>query len=103
MMRTKKTVILSVVMIALLFPFCEKDESSLDIWIKGLWIGNHSDSLCFSTFLYINNGLPYDYNFHEDSLRIFPTWSSNLSDWRSYKIVVDKQKDELYLYDFLKL
>ena len=89
---------------ALLFiSDCEKNEDKLSTndWIKGLWASSENDSLCFSTFLIINNGIPFDYNFDENRLNLFPIHSSNSNDWRHYYYELDRGKNVLMLYGLL--
>jgi len=92
--------VIIILLIAILIMLnCEKneDEISTNVWIKGLWTSSENDSLCFSTFLIINNSLPFDYNFDEDTMSLFPIQSSNLNDWRHYYYELDRNKNILIL------
>ena len=91
--------------IILLIGLLSCDDDSInynyDHWLKGLWVSETSDSLCFSTFLFINNSHPYDYNIINDSLAIHPLWSSNNREYWSYKIDIYKSSDEICISSFL--
>ncbi len=96
---------LKIILISIFFGMiifsCGKDKDvELDAWIKGLWVSETSDSLCFGSFLIINDSPPYIYEINMDSLAIIPSWSSNLNDRKSYKIETDKINDELQLNNF---
>ena len=82
---------------------CERDvnEDNIDSWIKGLWVNNEGDSLCFDSWLIINNSLPYYYSISVDSLYIIPAHSSSHFAGRSYSIDVSNSPDELRIFNFL--
>jgi hypothetical protein len=87
----------------LLFSSCEKEvnHSNIDKWIKGLWVNDEGDSLCFDSWLIINNSLPYDYLISLDSLYTHRSWSSSLFDGITYSIEVSDSPDELRIFNFL--
>jgi hypothetical protein len=95
-----KKIIVGFTIILFIFSCDNDNNNNLDNWIKGLWISEKQDSLCFSTFLYINNGPPFEFKIVNDSLKIFPTWSSNLNDWSSYKLEINKSLEEICIYGF---
>ena len=98
-MKTKGTILLMVLFLGILLSYCKKDEIDLNTWVKGKWINEYSDTLCFSSSLMLNNGFPYSFKIVDDSLKIIPGWSNSLQEF-SYKIEIDKSKDEIYIYDF---
>jgi hypothetical protein len=99
--KTMKTSIATLSLILLLaFSACEQTIYS-DEDLKGLWINESNDSLCFTTFLHINGSLPYEYIVANDSLRIHAIWSSRANDWMSYKIQLKIEQDQVCLHHFL--
>lgn len=98
---THRILLLSL-LVNLFIVSCDHDfsDQNPEKWIKGLWTSEQSDTLCFSSFLIINNSFPYDYDIHNDSLKIFPSWNSNFN-WRTYKLEINKPADEIYIYGFL--
>jgi hypothetical protein len=100
-MKNRILLIAIPIFFGLTISSCEKNkDETLDSWIKGLWVSETNDSLCFGSFLKFNDSHPYIYEITNDSLKTFPSWSSNLNDWRSCKIETNKINDELQLYNF---
>ena len=77
------------------------NDIDMDSWIKGLWVNDEGDSLCFDSWLIINNSLPYDYRISVDSLYTHRSWSSSLFDGITYNIEVYTSPDKLRIFNFL--
>jgi len=94
---------LILLLLIVLLKGCSKsDDLSKQEWIKGQWIGTYSqpDTLCFTSYLQINDGFPYSYWFTDEGIILWPSISSSTNDMKLYKYTINRRKNYLTLYSF---
>jgi hypothetical protein len=97
-MKTKNSFLILLVFGILLT--CCKKEFNPDEWVRGKWVNEYSDTICFSSSVMLINKMPYMFKIVNDTLNVIPSWSSSLQEF-SHKMEINKSDDELYIYDFL--
>ena len=97
-MKTKKGFLILLIF-GILLPHCKK-EFDPDEWVRGRWVNEYSDTICFSSSVMLINKMPYMFKIVNDTLKVIPSWSSSLQEF-GYKMEINKSDDELYIYDFL--
>jgi hypothetical protein len=97
-MKSKKGFLILLIF-GVLLPYCKK-EFNPDEWVRGRWVNEYSDTICFSSSIMLINKMPYSFKIVNDSLKVIPGWSNSLQEF-DHKIEFNKSEDELYIYDFL--
>jgi hypothetical protein len=97
-MKTKKLLFVLLIF-GVLLANCKK-EFNPEEWVRGRWVNEYSDTICFSSSIMLINKMPYSFKIDNDSLKVIPSWSSSLQEF-DHKIEFNKSEDKIYIYDFL--